>query len=155
MLYIKNTSENKTFYATAQSAGFDISSTEEGLLDPGEYRAFSTGLYIDVGRGQMSPPGYVPELQIRSRSGLAFKNGIAVLAFKNDIAVLNEPGTIDADYPNEIKVILINHGKQPFLVEKGMRIAQGVVALTVRAEGDVDVKDTVRTGGFGSTGSKQ
>jgi dUTP pyrophosphatase len=163
---IKNTSENKTFYATAKSAGFDISSTEEYLLEPGEFRAFGTGLYLDKYQG-IKPgsdtsklvvcwadndgvleegPDLTEELQIRPRSGLAFKYGVTVL---------NAPGTVDLDYPDEIKVILINHHRtNPFLVEKGMRIAQGVVALVTRAAGDVEIQDNTRTGGFGSTGSK-
>lgn len=143
MLGIINRSENKIFYATRDAAGFDISSTEEGLLSPGEFRVFKTGLFVD----RFSLKGNeiaVPELQIRPRSGLAAKYGVTVL---------NAPGTVDCQYPDEIGVILINHGKLPFYVEKGMRIAQGVVVLVARAEG-VEVKPAERSGGLGSTGVK-
>lgn len=153
---IRNDSENKVFYATANSAGFDICSTEEGILDPGDYRVFKTGLFLVTGvpiahnialtASPVTPDRVyaLEELQIRPRSGLAAKNGVTVL---------NAPGTVDADYPNEIGVILINLGKEPFYVNKGDRIAQGVVALVLRAE-NVEVKPDTRAGGFGSTGVK-
>jgi dUTP pyrophosphatase len=127
-------------YATAQSAGMDLSAAlEEALeLGPGDRAMIPTGLSIAL------PPGY--EAQIRPRSGLAVKNGITVL---------NSPGTIDADYRGEIKVILINHGKEAFTIERGMRIAQMVVERyeTVGWEVVETLEKSERgEGGFGSTG---
>ena len=107
-------------------------------LNPGERGMVSTGIAIAL------PPGF--EAQIRPRSGLALKHGIAVL---------NSPGTIDADYRGEIGVILINHGKQPFAIERAMRIAQMVIAPVVTAQWQeqTQLSETVRaSGGFGSTG---
>ena len=127
-------------YATAQSAGMDLSAAlEEALeLGPGDRAMIPTGLSIAL------PPGY--EAQIRPRSGLAVKHGITVL---------NSPGTIDADYRGEIKVILINHGKEAFTIERGMRIAQMVVERyeTVGWEIVESLEESERgEGGFGSTG---
>ena len=129
-------------YATAQSAGMDLSAAlEEALeLGPGDRAMIPTGLSIAL------PPGY--EAQIRPRSGLAVKNGITVL---------NSPGTIDADYRGEIKVILINHGKEAFTIERGMRIAQMVVERyeTVGWEVVETLEESERgEDGFGSTGTK-
>ena len=98
-----------------------------------------TGLYFEI------PAGF--EIQVRPRSGLAAKKGVTVL---------NTPGTIDAGYRGEVGVILVNHGEQPFSVERGMKVAQIVVAPVVRAEiVETDATDaTARgTGGFGSTGA--
>src|SRR5688572_3609205 len=99
-------------YATAQSAGMDLSAAleEPFELGPGDRALIPTGLAIAL------PPGF--EAQVRPRSGLAIKHGVTVL---------NSPGTIDADYRGEIKVALINHGQDPFTIERGMRIAQLVV----------------------------
>lgn len=128
-------------YATAQSAGMDLTAAlEEAIeLGSGERALIPTGLAIAL------PPGF--EAQIRPRSGLAIKHGVTVL---------NSPGTIDADYRGEIKVILINHGKEPFTVERGMRIAQMVVERFEHIEWEVvnDLENTDRgAGGFGSTGT--
>lgn len=129
-------------YATEQSAGMDLSAAlEEAVeLGSGDRALIPTGLSIAL------PPGY--EAQIRPRSGLAVKNGITVL---------NSPGTIDADYRGEIKVILINHGKEPFTIERGMRIAQMVVEKyeTVGWEVVDSLEESERgEGGFGSTGTE-
>ncbi|NCT41127.1 MAG: dUTP diphosphatase [Alphaproteobacteria bacterium] len=129
-------------YATEQSAGMDLSAAlEEAIeLGSGERALVPTGLSIAL------PPGY--EAQIRPRSGLAIKNGITVL---------NSPGTIDADYRGEIKVILINHGQTSFTIERGMRIAQMVVERyeTVGWEVVTELDESTRAeGGFGSTGTK-
>ena len=129
-------------YATEQSAGMDLSAalSEAIELGPGDRALIPTGLSIAL------PAGY--EAQIRPRSGLAVKNGITVL---------NSPGTIDADYRGEIKVILINHGKEPFTVERGMRIAQMVVERyeTVGWELVDSLEESTRgEGGFGSTGTE-
>lgn len=128
-------------YATDKSAGMDLSAAlEEALeLGPGDRALVPTGLSIAL------PEGY--EAQIRPRSGLAIKHGITVL---------NTPGTIDADYRGEISVILINHGKHAFTIERGMRIAQMVVEKYETVNWDV-VKELDETdrgeGGFGSTGT--
>lgn len=128
-------------YATEKSAGMDLSAAlEEALeLGPGDRALVPTGLAIELPRDH--------EAQIRPRSGLALKYGVTVL---------NAPGTIDADYRGEIKVILINHGKEPFTIERGMRIAQMVVEKFEHVNWDV-VKGLDKTdrgeGGFGSTGT--
>ena len=125
-------------YATAHAAGMDVVSAEDLDLQPGERHAVATGLRIAI------PEGY--EVQVRPRSGLALKHGITVP---------NTPGTIDADYRGELKVIMINHGTEPFPVRRGERIAQLVPAAVTQAEWqEVDELDeTVRgEGGFGSTG---
>ena len=140
---IKRLSENAIVpnYATNSSAGVDLSaclSQAEEIL-PGEVKIIPTGIAIALN------PGY--EAQVRPRSGLAAKNSITVL---------NSPGTIDADYRGEVKVILINHGKTPFIVENGMRIAQMVIAKHETANfviSDFNEDETERgAGGFGSTG---
>lgn len=130
-------------YATALSAGVDLEAAVDTpmTLKPGERALVPTGLAMAL------PAGF--EAQIRPRSGLAFKNGVTVL---------NSPGTIDADYRGEVKVLLINHGQQDFVIERGMRIAQMVIApVTQVSWGVVDTLDeTVRgAGGFGSTGVEQ
>lgn len=128
-------------YATEQSAGMDLTAAlEEAIeIDSGERMLIPTGLSIALPRGF--------EAQIRPRSGLALKHGITVL---------NTPGTIDADYRGEIGVLLINHGKEPFTVERGMRIAQMVIERHATVEWEVaeTLDDTSRgAGGFGSTGT--
>ena len=132
---------NLPTYATEHSAGMDLSAAIEEAVEigPGERMLIPTGLKIAL------PDGY--EAQVRPRSGLALKHGVTVL---------NSPGTIDADYRGEIGVILINHGSEPFTVERGMRIAQMVVERhsTVSWEVVEDLDATSRgAGGFGSTGT--
>ncbi|MBP8951180.1 MAG: dUTP diphosphatase [Armatimonadetes bacterium] len=127
-------------YETESAAGMDLrAALEEPLvLGPGERCAVPTGLKIAL------PPGY--EAQVRARSGLALKHGIALV---------NAPGTIDADYRGEVRVILINLGQEPFTINRGDRIAQIVVAPVTRAgwEPVLSVDETSRgAGGFGSTG---
>lgn len=125
-------------YATVGAAGIDLISRVTDEIMPGDTYLFPTGLIVAI------PTGY--ELQIRPRSGLALKHGITVL---------NTPGTIDEDYRGEIGVILINHGAEPFVVERGMRIAQAVLAPVTRLHWvPVDtLDDTARgAGGFGSSG---
>ena len=129
-------------YETTGSSGMDLSANINTNIniDPGKTAIIPTGLAISI------PKGF--EVQIRPRSGLAAKQ---------KISVLNTPGTIDADYRGEIKVILINLGKDSFEVEKGSRIAQMVVCPVVQAQlKEVnDLSETDRgKGGFGSTGSK-
>ncbi len=125
-------------YATTHAAGMDVVAAESLTLPPGERHAVATGFAIAI------PEGY--EVQVRPRSGLAFKHGITCL---------NTPGTIDADYRGEVKVILANLGPEPFEVKRGERIAQLVPAIVLQARfrevGELD--ETGRGGGgFGSTG---
>ncbi len=125
-------------YAHPGDAGMDLFSVEEVSLPPGGRALVHTGLVMQL------PPD--AEAQVRPRSGLALKHGVTVL---------NTPGTIDAGYRGEVGVILINHGNTDFLVEKGMKIAQMVVAPVVRAtieETSVTDETDRGTGGFGSTG---
>lgn len=129
-------------YATVDAAGMDLSAAvEDGApvtLAPGERAAIPTGIQLAI------PQGY--EGQVRPRSGLALKNAVTVL---------NAPGTIDADYRGEVKVILVNLGTAPFEIKRGMRIAQLVFAPVVRAAlaQTASLEETARgEGGFGSTG---
>ena len=129
-------------YATIASAGLDLRANldEAIVMNSLEKAIIPTGLFMEI------PVGY--EAQVRPRSGLAFKHGITVL---------NSPGTIDADYRGEIKVILVNLSKEPFTIENGERIAQIVIAAHEQAEWvEVDsLEETERgSGGFGSTGKK-
>lgn len=127
-------------YASEHAAGADVRAAipEAINLGPGSSVLVGTGLRFAI------PEGY--EVQIRPRSGLAFKH---------QITVLNTPGTIDSDYRGEIKVLLINHGKENFVITPGMRIAQFVFAPVVRAEFllSQDLAHSERgSGGFGHTG---
>ncbi len=132
-------------YATADSAGMDLLAAVSGELSlaPGARSLVPTGLAIAL------PPGY--EAQVRPRSGLALEHGVTVL---------NSPGTIDADYRGEVKVILANLGNEAFTVTRGMRIAQMVVSVVTRGvwhevASDADLPASRRgAGGFGSTGTK-
>ncbi len=125
-------------YATPGAAGMDVVAAEDVDLLPGQRHAVATGLTLAI------PEGY--EIQVRPRSGLAFKHGISVP---------NTPGTIDSDYRGELKILLINHGAEPFAVRRGERIAQLVPAAVTRAEFEevTELCETARGhGGFGSTG---
>jgi dUTP pyrophosphatase len=127
-------------YQTLLAAGMDLMAAIDEPISilPGERKLVGTGISIAL------PPGF--EAQIRSRSGIAFKNGVCVL---------NSPGTIDADYRGEIKVLLINHGQEPFLIHTGDRIAQMVIAKHERIEWEtvIELDETERgIGGYGSTG---
>ena len=139
-LKIKKLNENAIIpaYQSELAAGFDLHSVEDYVLKKGERKLIKTGLAFEI------EPGF--EVQIRPRSGLAFKHGITVL---------NTPGTIDADYRGEIMVLLINLGEEDFEIKKGERIAQAVIAPVVQAEfvETYELSDTKRgKGGFGSTG---
>jgi dUTP pyrophosphatase len=125
-------------YATSGAAGMDVVSAEDLTIAPGARHAVATGLAMAI------PQGY--EVQVRPRSGLALKHGITVP---------NTPGTIDSDYRGELKVILINLGTEPFVIARGDRVAQLVLAPVVQAAWDevIELDATERgTGGFGSTG---
>lgn len=130
-------------YQSALAAGLDlhaaVASDAPVVIAPGEWAAIPTGIALAL------PPG--TEGQVRPRSGLASRHGVTVL---------NAPGTVDADYRGEVKVLLINHGPGPYTVERGARVAQLVIAptLTARLVETADLDDTARgAGGFGSTGS--
>ena len=125
---------------TSQSAGFDLAAAVPSpvVMTPGAIQLVPCGFAMAI------PPGY--EAQVRPRSGMATKYGITLV---------NSPGTIDADYRGEVNVALINHGRSPFVLERGMRIAQLVVTPVppVRLEEVDDLDDTARgAGGFGHTG---
>lgn len=125
-------------YATSGAAGMDVVSAEDVTIAPGARHAVATGIALAI------PQGY--EVQVRPRSGLALKHGITVP---------NTPGTIDSDYRGELKVILINHGTEPFAIHRGDRVAQLVLAPVVQAawEEVTELDATDRgEGGFGSTG---
>ncbi len=127
-------------YATSGAAGMDLLAAVAApvTIPPGGRTLIPTGLALAL------PPGH--ELQVRPRSGLALRHGIVLP---------NSPGTIDEDYRGELQVIVLNAGDAPFTVERGMRIAQAVLAPVLRAEWDevADLDDTARnSGGFGSTG---
>lgn len=131
-------------YQTAEAAGLDlvaaVGEDEPLTLGPGERALVPTGLKLELPKGS--------EGQVRPRSGLAVRHGVTVL---------NSPGTIDADYRGEVKVALVNLGAEPFVIRRGERIAQLVVAGVVRASLRLVriLKETARgAGGFGSTGTR-
>lgn len=129
-------------YQSELASGFDVRAQLENdlVLEPGQRTLIPTGLSFAI------PQGY--EIQVRPRSGLAIRNGISMV---------NTPGTIDADYRGEVKVILINHGTEPFEIKDQERVAQFVLAPVVQADFKVveELDETVRgDGGFGSTGKK-
>lgn len=128
-------------YATGGAAGMDLLAavSEPMVIAPGARALVPTGLRLAL------PPGH--ELQVRPRSGLALRHGIVLP---------NSPGTIDEDYRGELQVIVLNAGNEPFTVERGMRIAQAVLAPVTRAawrEVAALPESTRGTGGFGSTGT--
>jgi len=139
--FINKSTNKNPVYAKVGDSGFDLRANESGELKPLERKLVGTGLYFEL------PDGF--ELQIRPRSGLAFKNGITVL---------NSPGTVDTGYRGEIKVLLVNISNEIFTWEKGERIAQGVIAHRISSDlGDLievaEISETERgVGGFGSTG---
>ena len=125
-------------YAHPGDAGLDLVTTVDAVLEPGERALLPTGIAIAL------PEGYAGF--VHPRSGLALKHGVTVL---------NAPGTIDCDYRGEVAVVLINHGRAPFEVTRGLRIAQMVVAPVsgVRLEEYLQLPETTRgVGGYGSTG---
>lgn len=127
-------------YQTDEAAGADLHACLDTsvVIEPGAVELVPAGIALEI------PKGY--EIQIRPRSGLALKHGVTVL---------NSPGTVDSDYRGEIKIMLINHGKQPFVVQHGERIAQMVVARHEKVEleeTDKLSKSKRSTAGFGSTG---
>lgn len=129
-------------YATTGSSGMDLCADVENevILMPGDIKLISAGIYISI------PEGY--EAEVRPRSGLAIKHGISLV---------NTPGTIDSDYRGLVNLIMINHGKNEFVIKRGDRIAQMVIKEVVRGEIEIrqELDDTVRShGGFGHTGNR-
>ena len=127
-------------YESEGAAGMDLRAAVEApmVLEPGKRALVPTGFVFEI------PSGY--EGQVRPRSGLAFKNGVTCL---------NTPGTIDSDYRGEVKVLLVNLGEEPFVIERGMRIAQMVIAPVTQVavrEAETASETTRGAGGFGSTG---
>lgn len=127
-------------YSSLEAAGADVRAylSEETVIEPGRSKLIPTGLKVEI------PEGY--EMQLRPRSGLAYKN---------QITLLNTPGTVDSDYRGEIRIILINHSHTPFVVTPNMRIAQMVLTPVVQAEFVLSKELMVTTrgeGGFGHTG---
>ena len=146
--YINKSNNPEPSYAHKGDSGFDLRAfinTEEELITllPNTWKAIPTGLYFEI------PENY--EMQVRPRSGLAFKNGVTVL---------NSPGTVDSGYRGEIQVILINHSQEPFIIKNGDRIAQGVICsvnsgLITKLTKTTELNETQRGDGkFGSTGIK-
>jgi dUTP pyrophosphatase len=143
-ILIKRLSKNVSLpkYETEGSSGMDLAANiqKEIIIEPGKSSIIPTGLAVSI------PKNF--EIQIRPRSGLAAKN---------QISVLNTPGTIDADYRGELKVILINLGQKSFKIEKGLRIAQMVLCPVIKVtlkEVETLEETTRGSGGFGSTGAK-
>ena len=126
-------------YATEHSAGMDVTAASDITIDPMKTQAIPTNLIIEI------PPGY--EGQVRPRSGLALKY---------NIGIINSPGTIDADYRGELKILLTNFGKEPFNVKFGDRIAQLIICKIEQAS--IEITDSLSgtkrsSGGFGHTGT--
>lgn len=129
-------------YATPGSSGMDLYADVENetVLMPGDIKLISAGIYISI------PRGY--EAEIRPRSGLALKHGVSLV---------NTPGTIDSDYRGLINLIMINHGKEPFIIRRADRVAQMVIKEVIKARIAVsdELDDTARShGGFGHTGNR-
>ena len=127
-------------YATSGASGLDLSADVNGIVTllPGDIKLISAGVYISI------PDGF--EAEVRPRSGLAIKHGISLV---------NTPGTIDSDYRGLVNLIMINHGKEPFTIHRGERIAQMVIKEVVKAdiEATEELDQTARShGGFGHTG---
>ena len=141
--FINNSSHKNPNYAKEGDSGFDLRANESGTLKTLERVLVPTGLFFEL------PKGY--ELQIRPRSGLAYKHGVTVL---------NSPGTVDTGYRGEIKVLLVNISSKTFSWEKGERIAQGVISHRISSDyGELvevmEITESERgSGGFGSTGTK-
>lgn len=142
--YIQKTNDAEDLdlpkYMTEGASGMDLYANifDEEVLKPGEFKIIKTGIKIGL------PAGY--EAQIRPRSGLAAKHGVTVL---------NSPGTIDSDYRGEVKIILINHGKLPFYIKRGDRVAQIIIAPFKQVNFlEVELLDETKrgAGGFGHTG---
>jgi dUTP pyrophosphatase len=143
-------------YSTFSSAGFDIAARcdKEIELSPGDRCLVPTNLFLDI----PPPPSNIFSRFARFVDKMFRREALLILprsgnAINKGITVLNSPGLVDEDYPNEIKVILINHSKEKFVIKNGDKVAQGVV-INYRRMRNVPVAAAVRTGGFGSTDRK-
>lgn len=142
MIFLRSKSpEFAPSYATTALAAADLRATCDLVIPAGERGKIPSGVWIDRVDWDKVPTGMIPELQIRARSGLAFKHGIMLT---------NGVGTIDADYADEICVLLYNSGKEPFTIQRGDRIAQITMNLVLKIPGLAT--GGARAGGFGSTG---
>ncbi len=130
-------------YATKASAAADLRSSIELVIPAGTRARVPTGTWIEKVDWKQVPQGFIPELQVRARSGLAFKHGVMLT---------NGVGTVDADFPDEIGVLLFNSGSEPFVIQKGDRIAQITLNLVARIPNLTAGGE--RIGGFGSTGQQ-
>jgi len=142
MIHLKFSANAAPGYMTSGSSGADLRSTVDAVIPAGGRGRVPTGVWIKRVDWDLVPDGMIPELQIRARSGLAFKFGVNLT---------NGIGTIDADYPDEIGVLLSNTGTTDFEIKQGDRIAQMVLILVHRIPG-ISV-GSQRVGGFGSTGT--
>ncbi len=140
MFKLKYTEGCQPAYMTEHSAACDLVAREAALLPPGKVVLVPTGVWIESVDWQAVPEGFIPELQVRARSGLARKSSISLA---------NGIGTIDADYRDEIGVLMINHGTENFYIQQGDRLAQMALNLIARIPG-LPIGGQ-RTGGFGST----
>ncbi len=141
VLVVTEDAEFLPVYSSSLAAGADVKAfiEQDVVIEPGASALIPTGLKLQI------PQGY--EVQVRPRSGLALKH---------QVTVLNTPGTVDADYRGDVGVILINHGKNPFIVSRGMRVAQFVLAKVEQANFSLasQLSTTLRgVGGFGHTGT--
>ena len=141
MIHLRYNEKSAPGYMTSGSSGADLRSAITTIIPAGGRSRIPTGVWIDRVQWELVPAGMIPEIQIRARSGLAFKFGVTLS---------NGIGTIDADYPDEIGVLLSNFGNADFAVCEGDRIAQMVLVLVQRIPG-ITVGES-RKGGFGSTG---
>ncbi|MDD9950319.1 MAG: dUTP diphosphatase [Zetaproteobacteria bacterium] len=143
MIYLRYASDNLApSYATLGSSAADLCAREAVALPAHGHAKVPTGVWIERVDWECVPEGLIPELQVRARSGLAAKK---------QVMLTNGVGTIDADYPGEICVLLTNLGSEPLHIEPGMRIAQLLMQLVYRLP-DLPVLQDARVGGFGSTG---
>lgn len=146
MIKLRSLENSAPAYQTELSAGADLKAREACIIPAGKTKLVPTGVWIEKIEWELIPTGFIPELQVRARSGLAYKHGITLT---------NGVGTIDADYPNEIGVLLWNTSEQDFTIHEGDRIAQLVLNLIARIPylqigGSQGLE---RVGGFGSTGA--
>jgi dUTP pyrophosphatase len=142
MIQLRWNSGSCPAYQTQASAGADLIARESMVIERGQTVLVPTGVWIEQVLWDQIPPGGMPELQVRARSSLAYKH---------QLILPNGIGTIDVDYRDEIRVLMMNLGSKDFFVEPGLRIAQMVLAMTYRIPG-IPVPETERQGGFGSTG---
>lgn len=140
MIKLRFADECEPQYMTEHSIGCDLVARNATIIEPGQVCKVDTGVWIEQVQWNKAPEGMIPDIQLRARSGLAYKHGITLA---------NGVGTIDADYPDEIAALLLNTSRETFHITKGMRIAQLVLAWAGRFEGIAIGGE--RKGGFGST----